>query len=275
MNLRRRSKMKGLDKFYTDKEVALKCLDAVKPYLKGVDLIVEPSAGSGVFVGVIKDCLDIEVKAYDIAPDHIDIIEQDYLQLDTDKFNGLNVAVIGNPPFGSRNSMSVKFFKKSIKFANVVGFVLPISQLNNTSQMYEFDLVDSVDLGLQNYSGRLLHCCFNVYKRPKNGLNKQTKISVEGLTCIEYRRDKNNSYLSKIKDGSFHSICSWGNGSIGKTPKYVGEYSMELYFYSDNTEIMNLVKSIDWLQEVKSISAKKLPKGLALKIISEKLVGYS
>ena len=202
--------MKNLDKFYTEKDVALKCLDVVKPYLKGVDLIVEPSAGSGVFVEAIKDHLNIKVKAYDIAPEHVDIVEQDYLELGTDEFNGLNVAVIGNPPFGSRNSMSVKFFKKSIKFANVIGFVLPISQLNNTSQMYEFDLVESIDLGLQNYSGRLLHCCFNVYKRPENCLNKQKKVVVDGLTCIEYRRDKNNSYLSKVKDGSFHSICSWG-----------------------------------------------------------------
>ena len=267
--------MKGLDKFYTEQEVALRCLDVIKPHLKCVDLIVEPSAGGGVFVEVIKGHLSVKVKAYDIAPEHNSIIEQDYLKLETEQFESLNVAVIGNPPFGSRNAMSVKFFKKSIKFANVIGFVLPISQLNNTSQMYEFDLVESVDLGLQNYSGRKLHCCFNVYKRPENGLNKHKTIVVDGLTCIEYRRDKNNSYLSKVKDGSFHSICSWGNGSIGKTPKYVGEYSMELYFYSDNTEIINLVKSIDWLKEVKSISAKKLPKGLALKIISEKLVGYS
>lgn len=265
--------MKGLDKFYTEKDVALKCLDAMKPYLKGFDLIVEPSAGSGVFVEAVKDHLNLKVEAYDIAPEHIDIVEQDYLVLDTDKFNGLNVAVIGNPPFGSRNSMSVKFFKKSIKFANVIGFVLPISQLNNTSQMYEFDLVESIDLGLQNYSGRLLHCCFNVYKRPDKGLNKQKKIVVDGLTCIEYRRDKTNSYLSKVKDGSFHSICSWGNGSVGKTPKHVGEYSMELYFYSDDTHIISVVKGIDWWSEVKSISAKKLPKGLALKIIDEKIKG--
>lgn len=265
--------MKGLDKFYTEKDVVLKCLDVVKPYLKDIDLVVEPSAGSGVFVEAIKDRLNLKVKAYDIAPEHFDIEEQDYLELDTDEFNGVNIAVIGNPPFGSRNSMSVKFFKKSIKFANVVGFVLPISQLNNTSQMYEFDLVESIDLGLQNYSGRLLHCCFNVYKRPNKGLNKQKKIVVDGLTCIEYRRDKTNSYLSKVKDGSFHSICSWGNGSIGKIPKYVGEYSMELYFYSDDIRIINIVKGIDWLSEVKSISAKKLPKGLALKIIDEKIKG--
>lgn len=263
--------MKGLDKFYTEKDVVLKCLDVVKPYLKDIDLVVEPSAGSGVFVEAIKDCLKLKVKAYDIAPEHFDIEEQDYLELDTDEFNGVNIAVIGNPPFGSRNSMSVKFFKKSIKFANVVGFVLPISQLNNTSQMYEFDIVESIDLGLQNYSGRLLHCCFNVYKRPNKGLNKHKKIVVDGLTCIEYRRDKTNSYLSKVKDGSFHSICSWG--SIGKTPNYVGEYSMELYFYSDDIGIINIIKGIDWLSEVKSISAKKLPKGLALKIIDEKIKG--
>lgn len=262
-----------LDKFYTDHLIVERCVELIKPYIKDVEIIVEPSAGNGSFVNILSKEIDREIQAYDIEPDADYIIKQDYLELELDIYKGRSVAVIGNPPFGSRNSMSVKFFKKSIKFANVIGFILPISQLNNTSQMYEFDLVESIDLGLQNYSGSLLHCCFNVYKRPNKGLNKQKKIVVDGLNCIEYRRDKTNSYLSKVKDGSFHSICSWGNGSIGKTPNYVGEYSMELYFYSNDIVIIDIVKSIDWLSEVKSISAKKLPKGLALKIINEKIKG--
>lgn len=87
---------------------------------------------------------------------------------------------------------------------------------------------------------------------------------------VEYRRDKEDSYRKKVKDGYFHSICSWGAG-VGVAPKYVGYYSMELYFYSKNKDIKDLVLSIDWKKEVNSISAKKLPKGLALEIINNKL----
>ena len=47
-----------------------------------------------------------------------------------------------------------------------------------------------------------------------------------------------------------------GGAGVGTVPKYVGYYSMELYFYSQNQDIKDLVLSIDWKKEVNSISAK-------------------
>ena len=43
---------------------------------------------------------------------------------------------------------------------DMIGFILPISQLNNTDSLYLFDLVESVDLGVLEYSGMKVHCCF-------------------------------------------------------------------------------------------------------------------
>lgn len=263
--------MKDLYKFYTPEETVNFCVGKIKKYVADDTVFVEPSAGGGAFLSALKSNFNNRVDAYDIVPEACGIQQQDFLDLNIEDYKDLDVIVIGNPPFGSRNSLSVKFFKKSIQFANVIGFILPISQLGKSSQMYEYDLVESFDLGVQNYSGTNLHCCFNIYKRPEKGLNKQVKISVDGLECIEYRRDKNDTYKTKVKDGWFNAICSWGNGSIGNNPEYIGQYSMELYFYSDDDLIKSVVNSIDWKSEVSSISAKKLPKGVALQIIKDKL----
>ena len=78
--------------------------------------------------------------------------------------------IIGNPPFGNSNSLSVKFYKKAIKECDYISFIQSISQLNNNKQMYEFDLIYSEDLGLKEYSGVKLHCCLNIYRKPQKGI---------------------------------------------------------------------------------------------------------
>ena len=259
------------DKYYTPKYV----VEEVVGIVKGLDLpissIVEPSAGNGAFIETLSNSFPTtEVDYYDLHPEHHLIKGQDFLTLDVPYQK--DRLIIGNPPFGSRNSLSVKFYKKAITLGDYIAFILPISQLDNTKQMYEFDLIYSKDLGVDKYSSVDLHCCFNVYKRPENGLNNKPKAPViDGLTVVEYRRDKEDSYRKKVKDGYFHSIGSWGNGSVGITPKHIGYYCIELYFYSDNQKIIDVVTSIDWKDEVKSISGKRLPKGLALEIIQNKL----
>ena len=259
------------DKYYTPNHVVEEVVSAVKGLGLPISNIIEPSAGNGAFIEALSNTFPTtEVDYYDLHPEHDLIKEQDFLALDVTYQK--HRLIIGNPPFGNRNSLSVKFYKKAITLGDYIAFILPISQLDNTKQMYEFDLIYGKDLGVNKYSDVDLHCCFNIYKRPENGLNGKPKApTIEGLTVVEYRRDKEDSYRKKVKDGYFHSIGSWGNGSVGITPKHIGYYSMELYFYSDNQKIIDVVMSIDWRDEVKSISGKKLPKGLALEIIQSKL----
>ena len=260
-----------LDKYYTPSDVAKHCTDVFHSYTGSDVFCIEPSCGNGSFIPFINkrydDCLFL-----DIAPEHGDVQEQDYLTYTNNSEKP--TVVLGNPPFGSKNSLIVKFFKSSVKFADYIGFILPISQLDNTKQLYEFDLIYSEDLGKQDYSGVLLHCCFNIYKRPESGKNnKKREIVIPNLEVIEYRRDKNDSYRKKVKPDYFKSICSWGSGSLGKEPTEIGQYSMELYFYSKDEYTKEIVNSIDWYNEVSCISMKKLPKGLALEIIESKLKG--
>ena len=258
------------DKYYTPLEVVQHVVNTTKSVCIDVSEVIEPSAGNGAFIEALENSFNTTLKFYDLYPENNKVLEQDFLSLESEYKQGR--LIIGNPPFGSRNSLILKFFKKAITLGDYVAFILPISQLNNTKQLYEFDLVHSEDLGTREYSGVDLHCCFNIYKRPENGLNSKPKApSIDGLEVIEYRRDKDDSYRKKVKDGYFHSIGSWGNGSVGVIPKHVGYYSMELYFYSEDQKIKDIVLGVDWKEEVSSISGKKLPKGLALEIINNKL----
>ena len=77
--------------------------------------------------------------------------------------------------------LSLKFFKKAITQCEFVSFILPISQLNNISSFYEYELIYSEDLKKQFYSGIAVHCCFNIYRRSKFGLLEKNDLSIKGI----------------------------------------------------------------------------------------------
>ena len=162
-----------LDKYYTSKSLAKYCIDKTFEIIgkDNISEIIEPSAGTGSFSNQIEGCI-----AYDIEPECDGIIRQDFLELNVKYKKGR--LIIGNPPYGNRMNLAWKFYKKSIQIADYISFILPISQFNNTITLYEFDLVYSEDLGKQEYSDRKLHCCLNIYRRPKGGIfNKRKDIS--------------------------------------------------------------------------------------------------
>ena len=153
------------DKYYTSPDLAEYCVKKTKDIIgeENITEYIEPSAGAGVFL----DFLNKPYLAYDIEPEDIRIQKQDYLTLDLEYKQGR--CIIGNPPFGRGNSLAMSFYKKSVKIADCIAFILPISQYNNNVQLYNFDLIYSEDLGEKEYSNIKLHCCFNIYKRPNNG----------------------------------------------------------------------------------------------------------
>ena len=108
----------------------------------------------------------------------------------------------------------------------------------------------SEDLGLQHYSDRDLHCCFNIYKRPINGLNKKNSYKLKDVAIKENRRTGQQIDNSNYDIG----ICSFGSGIIGKIPAYVGQYAKEFYFKINNEkfreEIIELIKKTDWEHDV-------------------------
>ena len=153
------------DKYYTSNEVVEKCWEILKETIDFNEIteIIESSAGAGAWLDKIKET-GIPYKAYDILPEHPEVIKQDFLELEMDYKPGRLIGF--NFPFGRSNNLSRKFYNKSVGIADYICSIQPISQLNNTNSMYYFDLVKSVDLGKTLYSGKFLHCCFQIWKRP-------------------------------------------------------------------------------------------------------------
>ena len=153
------------DKYYTSEEVVNKCWEILKETIDFNEIteIIESSAGAGAWLEKIKET-GIDYKAYDILPEHPEVIEQDFLELDLDYKPGRCIGF--NPPFGRSNNLSRKFYNKAVGVADYIVFIQPISQLDNTNSMYYFDLIKSVDLGKTFFTDRYLHTCLNIYKRP-------------------------------------------------------------------------------------------------------------
>ena len=110
------------DQYYTTTATAQLLVDMVKPFITEQHTILEPSAGTGVFVDAMKD---YAVEAYDIDPKHPAVIEQDFL-----KAGLLNkpYVTIGNPPFGGHStSLAVNFFNKCAGVSDYIAFIVPRS----------------------------------------------------------------------------------------------------------------------------------------------------
>lgn len=145
--------------YFTPKDTIILTLQLLKPYIKNIKTILEPSCGSGEYIKLlnkqIKNCnitgIEYNKIIYDsiqesIKGDNINLINQDYLQYETDVTFDL---IIGNPPyfvmkkndtdnkyyqyFEGRPNIFIPFIIKSLKLLKkdgILSFVLPKSFIN-------------------------------------------------------------------------------------------------------------------------------------------------
>jgi len=159
----------GLDKFYTIPAIATHCIDLVANHYSWSDwdLVVEPSAGNGVFLTRIPTEKRIGI---DISPAHSSIIEKDFLTY-TPSNEIKNILVIGNPPFGRISSVAIKFFNHSAKWAKVIAFIVPrtfrrISVQNKLNR--DFHLIYDEDIPIKPCSFEppiQAKCCFQIWEK--------------------------------------------------------------------------------------------------------------
>lgn len=251
------------DKYYTPISLANYCWSKIESVigLDNINYVIEPSCGNGSFYHYEKRVPDLGI---DIKPEidlsllretSVEIVIADYLEYSLDSKE--NTLVIGNPPYGRCMNLAQKFYKKSIQIADYIAFILPISQLNNTSSMYEFDLVYSEDLGIYSYSDIELHCCLNIYKRPVN--NIFNKKSISKLNSITIYRQDVKDYELKPYDVR---LCYWGNGSAGKIlsedEHYSAEYKIKINNLELKDDIISLLKTFDWSEYLNCIAMRKI-----------------
>ena len=89
------------------------------------DLIIEPSAGSGVWTTPLHM---YNLIAFDIQPEGEGIQQTDFLGVDLYAFQS-NLHFIGNPPFGRQSSLAKKFIKHicNCEKTLTIAFILPKS----------------------------------------------------------------------------------------------------------------------------------------------------
>lgn len=261
------------DKYYTPIDVANKCIDTTLRVVgkEQIKEVVEPSVGAGAFLHNENLLVDV---AYDIEPECNDskckIIKGDYLSQVIGYKEGR--LIMGNPPYGERMLLAQKFYKKAVIEGDYVAFILPISQLNNTQSLYEFDLIYSEDLGEQVYSGVELHCCFNIYKRPSSGsLNKRVTTRLKDITI--YRQDSRD-YDKKEFD---IRMCYWGNGSAGKILKdnehYSAEYKIKVNNDSLREAIITCLETFNWKEYLNCIAMRKIQQFHIMQVLKENVQG--
>lgn len=175
MNATKEVRKNGLDKFYTIPSVVDKCVLSLLSLYKwnSWDLIVEPSAGNGMFYNKIPSLTKVGL---DILPEHKDIIKQDFFTyIPEETFR--NILVIGNPPFGKNSSLAVKFFNHSAEWANVIAFIVPrtfrrISIQNKLNLSFTLLLDEDIPLKPCSFDPPMtVKCCWQIWSRTQYDRN--------------------------------------------------------------------------------------------------------
>ena len=88
-------------------------------------LYVEPSAGEGCFLDPLPPDRRIGI---DIDPRRAGIIRHDFLTWPFENTikDPRQTVVVGNPPFGHRSKLAIRFFNRAAAMANTIGFVVPV-----------------------------------------------------------------------------------------------------------------------------------------------------
>ncbi|MDR2526387.1 MAG: hypothetical protein LBC92_00745 [Rickettsiales bacterium] len=117
------------DQFYTTKEISKYCFNKTLDVLKNLDInekdyiFIEPSAGCCNFYNILptnrRIGIDIDPRGK-LANELIKINYLDYKPNNNKKY-----IVIGNPPFGLRGNLALRFINHSYEFADIVAFILP------------------------------------------------------------------------------------------------------------------------------------------------------
>lgn len=233
------SNKKKNDAYYTPDWLAEK-LFKITNDLIGEDIIkyIEPSAGNGVWLKYLNK----PYVAYDINPKNTDISSQNFLLLNIQYEKGM--CLIGNPPFGRCGNLMSAFIKKGMEIADYIAFILPVSQYQNNYKFWQFDLIYSENLGIVNFDGYMVNCCFNIYKRPLEKKEKP-KLELEGIKLEERRTVKKGKYKERSNQYSNENydfrICTWGQ-QAGKTIDDKNKtYAKEVAFWIEDEKLREKV----------------------------------
>lgn len=254
------------EQYYTNPEVAASCIaDVARLYnLDSFDKIVEPSAGTGVFVENLLKSTANEIISFDIEPKAQYITEANFL------FQNItpgNILVVGNPPFGRQSSLAKKFIKHSCGFAKVIAFILPKSfkkpSMYNCFGM-QFHKVFEKDLESNSFSYEdkeySVPCVFQVWCKRDIPREVIPKVFENDNYKIVKKHEFPNFAFRRVGGNAGLFIFS-GVEELSTQSNYFVKTSIEI-----NQEIVDKLQRIVWKTDntvaAKSISKQELIKNL-------------
>ena len=117
---------KEKDQFYTPMDTCKYCyskfIEIINSYGDSEDLYtyIEPSAGNGNFLNILPKNKRF---GFDIEPKIDEIKKQDFLEWQPKE--NIKYVTLGNPPFGLRGQLALKFINHASEFSDYVCFILP------------------------------------------------------------------------------------------------------------------------------------------------------
>jgi hypothetical protein len=236
------------DKYYTKNEVVINCKDAIIKYvnIKKNDIIIEPSAGNGSFIDMIKGMTN-NYYFYDIMPENDKITKQDFLKFDYTNIKALNkkIHIIGNPPFGRQSSLAIQFIKKCCEFADSISFILPKSfkkESNKAKFDLHYHLKYEIDLPENSFTVNDkdcdVPCIFQIWI--KKNITRIKPDKIEPNNFIFVNKEDNH-------DISFRRVGVYA-GNIDKNTK---DKSFQSHYFIKFTNDKTIDENINLLKKIK------------------------
>lgn len=235
------------DKYYTAPDTVKLCMSIVNNYLNigNNDIIIEPSAGNGAFIPLIKELCNYHI-FYDLEPEHPEIILNDYLYGNytnlKDDFDKIHI--IGNPPFGRQSSLAIKFIKKSAVFCDSISFILPKSFKKDSMRQkfpINFHLCHETDLPDNSFLvGDRQHdvpCIFQVWVKKNFPRKIPDKLEPINFTFVT---KNNNPDIAVRRVGVY----------AGKISEYISDKNIQTHYFIKFTNNRTIEENIKLLSNI-------------------------
>jgi hypothetical protein len=228
------------DQIFTSKELAAKCWEIFQKH-SGVRvedyIFVEPSAGDGAFVGILPE----NSVFLDIEPRHPRVLKQDFLYWNpTDDCK--KYVVFGNPPFGLRGHLALKFINHSSTFADYTCFILP--------QMFGSD-GKGTPMARISPDYKLIHSESLVGEFSSPDSTKPRNISVI-FQILSKNHTKNTESVNPVnKNIKIYSLSAGGSPGTTRNKKMLDYCDIYLPSTCFNQEDMKIYNSFEELPNLK------------------------
>jgi len=256
---------KEKDQFFTPDNTAQYCFNKVLEILQSLNdnnnyTYIEPSAGNGNFLKILPKDKRIGL---DIEPRNEEISQCDFLDwkpLD----NNLNYIVIGNPPFGLRGQIALKFINHSSNInAKYVCFILPQLFASDgkgvpRKRVIGYNLIHSEKLTTNftdpNYKIIKVECIFQIWSKEHYNKKYDIKSIDESIMKIYSLSDGGTSSTTRNKkmlnkcDIYLPSTC-FGKDNMRYFDNFLDlprKKGYGIVFHKNKEEHLRKFRKIDW-----------------------------